>query len=84
MTAHPSPADTGPLDVTRKDWVITCGDMIGRRRTCQVLADERGVVLIAPPGETAVLTTVETRKLRNALRDAAAEHRNGRDTTPND
>jgi len=57
----------------RKDWPISCRDAVGRRRDIIVLADEERVVLVAPPGETAVLTVPEADRLRAALLDAIAE-----------
>jgi hypothetical protein len=46
---------------------------VGRRRDVVVLADGERVVLVAPPGETAVLTVSEVNRLRAALLDAIAE-----------
>jgi hypothetical protein len=57
----------------RKDWPISCRDAVGRRRDIVVLADGERVVLVAPPGEMAVLTVSEVNRLRAALLDAIAE-----------
>jgi hypothetical protein len=53
-----------------KEWWITCRDIAGRRRELQVIARRGQVVLVAPPGETAVLTPLNVGRLRAALRDA--------------
>ncbi|HEY0637292.1 MAG TPA: hypothetical protein VGD67_06570 [Pseudonocardiaceae bacterium] len=56
-----------------KDWLITCRDVAGRRRDIIVFTDEGRVVMVAPPGETAVLSPLEVGRLRAALRDAVVE-----------
>jgi hypothetical protein len=57
----------------RKDWLISCRDVTGRRRDIIVFTDSGRVVLIAPPGETAVLAPLEVGRLRAALRDAIVD-----------
>ena len=57
----------------RKDWPVNCRDAVGRRRDIIVVADDEQVVLVTPPGETAVLTLQEVDRLRAALLDAIAE-----------
>lgn len=57
----------------RKDWVVSCEDATGRRREMIVFADEAGVVVVAPPGETALLSALEVGRLRSALLDAVTE-----------
>ena len=57
----------------RKDWPVSCQDAVGRRRDIIVLADGERVVLVTPPGETAVLSLPEVERLRAALLDAIAE-----------
>lgn len=52
------------------EWTVSCRDTAGRRRNVTVFASEGKVVLIAPPGETAVLGPLEVGRLRAALRDA--------------
>ncbi|MGH3451706.1 MAG: hypothetical protein ACRDQW_13475 [Haloechinothrix sp.] len=52
------------------EWTIACRDLAGRRRTVTVSVREGKVVLIAPPGETAVLAPLDVGRLRAALRDA--------------
>lgn len=57
----------------RKDRLIGCRDAAGRRRDIIVFTDRGRVIMVAPPGETAVLTPLEVGRLRAALRDAAVE-----------
>jgi hypothetical protein len=57
----------------RKDWLVSCRDAAGRRREIVVFTDRGQVVLVAPPGETAVLSPLEVGRLRAALRDAVLE-----------
>jgi hypothetical protein len=57
----------------RKDRLISCRDVAGRRREIIVFADHGRVVMVSPPGETAVLTPLEVGRLRAALRDAILE-----------
>jgi hypothetical protein len=59
--------------VVRKEWLVSCRDSAGRRRDIVVFIDRGRVVLVAPPGETAVLAPLEVGKLRAALRDAVLE-----------
>ncbi|EHR50065.1 hypothetical protein SacmaDRAFT_1796 [Saccharomonospora marina XMU15] len=56
--------------VVRDEWAISCRDLAGRRREVTVLVSSDRVVLIAPPGEAAVLTPLDVGRLRAALRDA--------------
>lgn len=37
------------------DWTVACDDAFGRRRSVGVIRKAGCVVLVAPPGETAVL-----------------------------
>ncbi|MGH3992802.1 MAG: hypothetical protein ACRDSN_10120 [Pseudonocardiaceae bacterium] len=57
----------------RKDRLISCRDVAGRRRDIIVFPDRGRVVMVSPPGETAVLTPLEVGRLRAALRDAICE-----------
>jgi len=57
----------------RKDRLISCRDVAGRRRGIIAFVDSGRVVLVLPPGEMARLTPLEARRLRSALRDAAIE-----------
>lgn len=57
----------------RRVWRINCGDVINRDRCLTVLAERDRVVLVGPPGETAVLTAGQLSQLRVALREAAEQ-----------
>jgi hypothetical protein len=57
----------------RKDRQVSCRDVAGRRRDIIVLTDRGQVVMVAPAGETAVLTPAEVARLRAALHEAVAE-----------
>lgn len=57
----------------RRVWRISCGDVINRERCLTVLVERNQVVLVGPPGETAVLTTGQLGQLRAALREAAEQ-----------
>jgi hypothetical protein len=54
----------------RDEWAVSCRDLAGRRREVTVFASEDHVVLVAPPGEAAVLAPLDVGRLRAALRDA--------------
>jgi hypothetical protein len=54
----------------RDEWTISCRDMAGRRREVTIFAGDGKVVLIAPPGETAIFAPLDVGRLRAALRDA--------------
>jgi hypothetical protein len=57
----------------RQVWRISCGDIVNRERCLTVLVERNRVVLVGPPGETAVLTTGQLGQLRVALREAAEQ-----------
>ncbi|SDN49649.1 MULTISPECIES: hypothetical protein [Allokutzneria] len=57
--------------VVRKEWIVGCRDVAGRRRSLTVLVNQGQVVVISPPGEAAVLAPLEVGELRSALRQAA-------------
>lgn len=59
--------------MNHKEWWITCRDIVGRRRDLQVIARQGYVVLVAPPGETAILSPLDVGRLRAALRDAVLD-----------
>ena len=52
------------------EWHVSCRDVAGRRRDMSVFVNHGQVVVISPPGETAVLSPLEVGRLRAALRDA--------------
>jgi hypothetical protein len=56
-----------------KEWSITCRDLAGRRRDLTVFVRQGRVVLVAPPGETAVLNPLDVGRLRAVLRDAVLD-----------
>ncbi len=47
--------------------------MVNRDRSLTVFVDRNRVVLVGPPGETAVLTAGQLGQLRTALREAAEQ-----------
>ncbi|HEV2780335.1 MAG TPA: hypothetical protein VGX25_13160 [Actinophytocola sp.] len=57
----------------RRVWRVSCGDVINRERCLTVLVERNQVVLVGPPGETAVLSTGQLGQLRAALREAAEQ-----------
>lgn len=81
--SRPPTGDERPLPATRADiedsvttgrvWHIGCRDVIDRERFLTVLVEHNQVVLVGPPGETAVLTAGQIDQLRSALRQAV-EH----------
>jgi len=58
-------------DGNRHWWRVSCRDVIDRERFLTVLIDRDRVVLVGPPGETAVLSTTQVGQLSDALREAA-------------
>jgi hypothetical protein len=57
----------------RQVWRINCGDVVNRERCLTVLVERNRVVLVGPPGETAVLNPGQLGQLRVALREAAEQ-----------
>ncbi|GGS18742.1 hypothetical protein GCM10010171_09110 [Actinokineospora fastidiosa] len=57
----------------RRVWRVSCGDVVNRDRCLTVLVEKDTVVLVGPPGETAVLTTGQLGQLRTALKEAAEQ-----------
>lgn len=55
---------------SRNEWLVSCRDVAGRRRDMTIMASDGRVVVVAPPGELAVLAPLEVGRLRAALRDA--------------
>jgi hypothetical protein len=73
---HPYPAHRGELQGSvdgRRVWRVSCGDVINRERCLTVLVERNQVVLVGPPGETAVLSAGQLGQLRAALREAAEQ-----------
>jgi hypothetical protein len=71
--AHDHDLRLGAMMAPRKEWSIGCRDVAGRRRELTVFASGGHIVLVAPPGETAVLAPLEVGRLRAILRDAAVD-----------
>ena len=57
----------------RRWWRIRCSDVVDRERCLTVMVDQGRVVLVGPPGETAVLSADQLVQLRAALREAAEQ-----------
>ncbi|MBK1786515.1 hypothetical protein [Prauserella cavernicola] len=57
----------------RDEWAISCRDLAGRKREMTVFVSADRVVVVAPPGETAVLAPLDVGRLRAALRDAVVQ-----------
>jgi len=53
-------------------WSVECADPFGRWRGMTVVARGEEVLIVAPPGESAVLSVEQTRKLSRTLGQAAA------------
>ncbi|GAB2686517.1 hypothetical protein GCM10027271_56550 [Saccharopolyspora gloriosae] len=56
--------------VSSEQWQVSCRDVAGRRRSMAVYVQQGNVVVVAPPGETAVLAPLEAGRLRAAIREA--------------
>jgi hypothetical protein len=56
-----------------RQWRIDCSDVASRERFVTVVAEHGRVVLVGPPGESAVLTSGQLSRLRTVLREAADE-----------
>lgn len=67
------PVDLHGSVLGRRVWRINCGDVVNRERCLTVLVERNRVVLVGPPGETAVLTTGQLGQLRSALNEAAEQ-----------
>ncbi|MQA10136.1 MAG: hypothetical protein GEU98_16600 [Pseudonocardiaceae bacterium] len=52
------------------EWSISCHDLAGRKRDLTVAVSRGRIVVVAPPGEAAVLAPLDVGRLRAALRDA--------------
>lgn len=56
--------------MTQDEWSVSCRDLAGRKRDLTVFVSSGRVVVVAPPGEAAVLEPLDVGRLRAALRDA--------------
>jgi len=52
---------------------IHCHDPFGRDRSMTVLVENDRVLLVAPPGETAVMSATQTRRLGSLLDQASTK-----------
>lgn len=52
---------------------IHCHDPFGRDRSMTVLVENDRVLLVTPPGETAVMSATQTRRLGSLLDQASAK-----------
>ncbi|MGX7824396.1 hypothetical protein ACTG9Q_04820 [Actinokineospora sp. 24-640] len=59
--------------VTEPRWNIGCRDPFGRDRAVTVLIESDLVLIVPPPGASAVLSAQQTRSLGAALGQAAVE-----------
>lgn len=76
IATAPPPMSHGELQGSidgRRVWRVSCGDVINRERCLTVLVEHNQVVLVGPPGETAVLSAGQLGQLRAALREAAEQ-----------
>jgi hypothetical protein len=58
---------------THREWQVSCRDIAGRKREVTVFVRGGRVVLVAPPGETAVFSPLDIGRLRAALREAVVD-----------
>jgi hypothetical protein len=56
-----------------RQWRIRCQDVANRERFLTVFVEHGRVVLVGPPGESAVLSAGQLGQLRTALQEAADE-----------
>jgi hypothetical protein len=61
---------SGPVSA-EQHWWVACADPFGRDRAMNVLVRQGRVVMVTPPGESAVLSAHQTRLLGHALAHAA-------------
>lgn len=73
VRSAPAPLELQGTFAGRRVWRVSCGDVISRERCLTVLVERNQVVLVGPPGETAVLTAGQLGQLRVALREAAEQ-----------
>lgn len=67
--------DTGvdELPARSRHWRIRCQDVTDRERFLTLFVEHGRVVLVGPPGESAVLTPGQLGQLRTALQEAAEQ-----------
>lgn len=57
--------------MNHEEWTVTCRDFAGRMRPLRVVVRGSEVIVVAPPGETAVLDQAAVAQLRSAVVQAA-------------
>lgn len=57
----------GAVDAVRSHWWVECADPFGRCRAMNVVIHDDRVVVVAPPGQSAVMSAQQTRLLGRAL-----------------
>jgi hypothetical protein len=57
----------------RLEWRIRCNDALDRERCLTVVVDNGQVLVVGPPGETAVLSPGQLGQFRTALLEAAEQ-----------
>lgn len=77
-TRRPDPKFGINMDVDEhparpREWRIRCQDVANRERFLTVFVEHGKVVLVGPPGESAVLSADQLSQLRTALQEAADE-----------
>ncbi|HEY3753339.1 MAG TPA: hypothetical protein VGL80_29470 [Pseudonocardiaceae bacterium] len=63
----------GERQARSRQWRIRCQDVANRERFLTLFVEHGRVVLVGPPGESAVLTAGQLHQLRTALQEAADE-----------
>ncbi|GAA2963044.1 MULTISPECIES: hypothetical protein [Actinokineospora] len=63
--------------MTEPRWCVGCHDPFGRDRALTVLVEDDRVVLVPPPGASAVLSAQQTRSLGLVLDQAAGRALDG-------
>jgi hypothetical protein len=56
-----------------RQWRVRCQDVANRERFVTLFVEHGRVVLVGPPGESAVLSPTQLNQLRAALQEAADE-----------
>ncbi|HEX4701446.1 MAG TPA: hypothetical protein VH352_04890 [Pseudonocardiaceae bacterium] len=56
-----------------RQWRVRCQDVANRERFVTLFVEHGRVVLVGPPGESAVLSPAQLNQLRTALQEAADE-----------
>ena len=65
--------DMGVGERGARQWRIRCQDVANRERFITLFVEHGRVVLVGPPGESAVLSPGQLNQLRAALQEAADE-----------